>query len=197
MRKILLQNDDGFLFSQDDITIVKNSAALLQALKENIFDLVILEDLDTLKSAKALSPRTPIAILTPLGSIQQAIEAIRLGAIDYLVKPITAEMIDRLLIPEKSVELTTHQEIILAQSSVMQRVLTDIAKVAQSHAAVFISGESGTGKEVIAHAIHYQSPRSEHPFVKVNCAAIPESLIESEFFGHEKGSFTGAIEKRA
>ncbi len=168
----------------------------MQALKENIFDLVILENLETLKSAKSLSPKTPMAILTPLGSIGQAIEAIRLGAIDYLVKPITTEMIDRLLVPEKTVELSSHQEIILAQSSVMQRVLADIAKVAQSHAAVFISGESGTGKEVIAHAIHYQSPRSQHPFVKVNCAAIPESLIESEFFGHEKGSFTGAIEKR-
>ncbi len=85
---------------------------------------------------------------------------------------------------------------VIAESPLMKKILEDVEKIAKSHASVFISGESGTGKEVIAHAIHYQSDRKENPFIKVNCAAIPETLLESEFFGHEKGAFTGAITKR-
>jgi two-component system response regulator AtoC len=85
---------------------------------------------------------------------------------------------------------------IIAESEVMKKILSDVSKIAQSSASVFISGESGTGKEVIAEAIHRSSLRAAHPFIKVNCAAVPETLIESEFFGHEKGAFTGAINKR-
>jgi two-component system response regulator AtoC len=88
------------------------------------------------------------------------------------------------------------RNLVIAQSSFMKQILEDVIKIAKSQASVFISGESGTGKEVIAQMIHAQSPRSAAPFVKVNCAAIPETLLESEFFGHEKGSFTGAIGKR-
>ncbi len=88
------------------------------------------------------------------------------------------------------------REQIIAESGFMKQILEDVIKVAKSHASVFISGESGTGKEVIAHLLHTKSLRSEGPFVKVNCAAIPEALLESEFFGHEKGAFTGAIAKR-
>lgn len=85
---------------------------------------------------------------------------------------------------------------LIAESAMMKKLLKDVSKVAQSSASVFISGESGTGKEVIAHALHRESPRHKHPFIKVNCAAIPGSLLESEFFGHEKGSFTGALQKK-
>lgn len=92
--------------------------------------------------------------------------------------------------------LQKKKEQIIAESGFMKQILEDVIKVAKSQASVFISGESGTGKEVIAHLIHGQSLRNEGPFVKVNCAAIPETLLESEFFGHEKGSFTGAIAKR-
>lgn len=88
------------------------------------------------------------------------------------------------------------KEQIIAESGFMKRILEDVSKIAKSHASVFICGESGTGKEVIAQLIHEQSPRKEGPFVRVNCAAIPETLLESEFFGHEKGAFTGAIAKR-
>lgn len=88
------------------------------------------------------------------------------------------------------------RNLVIAQSSFMKQILEDVIKIAKSQASVFISGESGTGKEVIAQMIHAHSPRSAAPFVKVNCAAIPETLLESEFFGHEKGSFTGAIGKR-
>jgi two-component system response regulator AtoC len=88
------------------------------------------------------------------------------------------------------------QHQMIAESPAMKRILLDIQRIAKSNASVFICGESGTGKEVIAHAIHYRSERAQKPFIKVNCAAIPQTLIESEFFGHEKGSFTGAINRR-
>jgi two-component system response regulator AtoC len=203
--KILLQNDDDFFFPEAQITTVRNSPSVLKILKETAFDLIILEDLESLKLVKPLYPKTPIVVAAPISSVEQAVQAIQAGALDYIVKPLSLEMMERII--EKVISLTAgpspimstfrgRREAILAESLVMQQVLSDISKVAQSHAAVFISGESGTGKEVIAHAIHYQSPRATLPFIKVNCAAVPETLIESEFFGHEKGSFTGAIEKR-
>jgi two-component system response regulator AtoC len=203
--KILLQNDTDFFFPLGDITTVRNSQSALQILKESAFDLIILEDLETFKLIRSLYPKTPIAIASPIGSIEQAVEAVRQGAIDYIAKPISVEALEKIILKAERLKsepksvvstLRGRRENILAHSSVMQQVLSDITKVAQSNAAVFISGESGTGKEVIAHAIHYQSPRAQQPFVKVNCAAVPETLIESEFFGHEKGSFTGAVEKR-
>jgi two-component system, NtrC family, response regulator AtoC len=201
--KILLQNDNDFFFPEAQITTVRNSESTLEILKEMPFDLIILEDLEALKTIKPLYPKTPIAVASPIASIEQAVKAIQLGAIDFVVKPITIELIEKLIDKAQRSSsrpimstLRGRREEILADSSVMQQVLSDITKVAQSNAAVFICGESGTGKEVIAHAIHFQSPRAVQPFVKVNCAAVPETLIESEFFGHEKGSFTGAIEKR-
>lgn len=102
-------------------------------------------------------------------------------------------------VPELSEELASarmRKNKIIAESSIMKQTLADVAKIAKSSASVFISGESGTGKEVIAEAIHQMSSRAGSPFIKVNCAAIPEALVESEFFGHEKGSFTGALNKR-
>lgn len=203
--KILLQNDDDFFFSEADIVTVRNSPSVLQILKETAFDLIILEDLEMLKVVKFSYPKTPIVVAAPISSIEQAVQAIQGGALDYIVKPLTLENLEKIIekaermISAPTAMISTlrgRKEAILAESLVMQQVLSDIAKVAQSHAAVFISGESGTGKEVIAHAIHHQSPRASLPFIKVNCAAVPETLIESEFFGHEKGSFTGAIEKR-
>ncbi|HEX2579664.1 MAG TPA: sigma-54 dependent transcriptional regulator [Rhabdochlamydiaceae bacterium] len=199
--KILLQNDSGFFYPEGEVTTVRNSPALMQSLAETTFDLIILEDLETFKQVKALHLKAPIAIASPIASIEQAVEAVKLGALDYVVRPLTAEIIDKFVAKMKSTAPVVStfrgkREEILADSLVMRQVLADIVKVAQSNAAVFICGESGTGKEVIAHAIHYQSTRLSQPFIKVNCAAIPETLIESEFFGHEKGSFTGAVEKR-
>ncbi len=205
MKHILLQSSETLLFSEGHITIAKNNQSLLQLLREKTFDLVIVEDPDLFDLVKQEFPQIPTAVAPLIGSIPQAVEAIRKGALDYIVKPLTTHHIDRLLerlkvpMQKKVKALSTKRnpyEIILSESVVMQKVLADIEKIAQSNAAVFISGESGTGKEVIAHAIHYQSPRAARPFVKVNCAAVPESLIESEFFGHEKGSFTGAMEQR-
>ena len=201
IKKILLHSESDIFHPDFEIAWVKSHASLLQSLNESSFDLIILEDLETFKLLKSMQLRTPIAIASPIGSIEQAVEAIRLGAVDYILHPLTHDKLEKVV--EKAQRQNTplpvipgRKETILAGSLVMQKVLTDIAQVAQSNAAVFICGESGTGKEVIAHAIHYQSPRASAPFVKVNCAAVPETLIESEFFGHEKGSFTGAIEKR-
>ena len=199
--KILLQNDSDFFYTEGEITTVRTSPAVMQILAESTFDLIILEDLETLKQVNVLYPKASIVIASPIGSIEQAVEAVKLGALDYVVKPLTAEMIDKVIVKmnSKAPIVSTFRgkrEEILADSLVMKQVLADIIKVAQSNAAVFICGESGTGKEVIAHAIHYQSSRLNQSFIKVNCAAIPETLIESEFFGHEKGAFTGAVEKR-
>jgi two-component system response regulator AtoC len=126
----------------------------------------------------------------------------RLGAINYLIKPFPPEALEaaveqcesqgRLIKENRYLRESIGLPQLVAQSDSMKRVLQDLDKIAKSQASVFITGESGTGKEVIAGAIHQLSHRSAHPFVKVNCAAIPETLIESEFFGHEKGSFTGA-----
>ncbi|MGH2637852.1 MAG: sigma-54-dependent transcriptional regulator [Rhabdochlamydiaceae bacterium] len=205
MKHILLQSNETLLFSEGDITIAKNNQSLLQLMKGKKFDLVIVEDLNLFDQVKQEFPQTPTAMAPLIGSIPEAVEAMRRGALDYIVKPLTTNHMDQLLerlktpIPKKTKNMIikrNHHEVILSESVIMQKVLADIEKIAQSSAAVFISGESGTGKEVIAHAIHYQSSRNARPFVKVNCAAIAESLIESEFFGHEKGSFTGAMEQR-
>ncbi len=205
MKQILLQNHETLLFTEGHITLAKNSQILLQLLRDRSFDLVIVEDLDIFDQAQKEFPHVPIAIASFIGSISQAVEAMRRGAVDYLVKPLSTDHIEKLLSRLKeppqikrktSSSKRKRQENILAESMIMQKVLADIEKIAQSHAAVLITGESGTGKEVIAHSIHYQSPRSRYPFIKVNCAAVPESLIESEFFGHERGAFTGALEER-
>ncbi len=205
MKHVLLQSCDTLLFPEGHITIAKNNQSLLQHLREKKFDLVIIEELDLFDRIRQEFQTIPIVVAPLIGSIPEAVEAMRKGAFDYIVRPLMTthieKLIDRLNAPAPKKTMISHvkrnrHEVILSESVVMQKVLADIEKIAQSSAAVFISGESGTGKEVIAHAIHYQSPRANRPFVKVNCAAVPESLIESEFFGHEKGSFTGALEQR-
>lgn len=187
----------------------------LNALKERTFDLVIsdmkmpdLTGIDLLKKIKEIAPETLVIIITAYGTVENAVEAMRLGAFNYLIKPFTPDSIEAIL--EKAKEhhslLTENtylrQQVsgnggknpftVIGESPEMKKILASLDQIAKSSANVMITGESGTGKEVIAHLIHHNSNRASHPFVKVNCAAIPETLIESEFFGHEKGSFTGA-----
>ena len=177
-----------------------------------IVDLVMpgMDGIELLKRAKEISPGIEVIVITAYGSIPTAISAMRAGAYDYIEKPFCPEraelLIERLVEHQAVVEenISLHQKLderyrfqnIIAKSSKMQQVIEVIKVVAKSNATVLIVGESGTGKELIARAIHSQSYRHERPFIAVSCAALPESLLESELFGHEKGAFTGAHAQR-
>jgi len=177
-----------------------------------ITDLVMpgMDGIELMKRAKEILPSIEVIIITAYGSIPTAITAMKDGAYDYIEKPFCPERAE--LLVEK---LAEHQELveenlslrqrledryrfenIIAKSSKMQRVIEVIKVVAKSNATVLITGDSGTGKELVARAIHSQSHRRNKPFVAVSCAALPESLLESELFGHEKGSFTGAYAQK-
>lgn len=198
-----------------DVEAADSGSKALNALKDRTFDLVItdmkmpdLTGIELLKKIKEISPETLVIIITAYGSVENAVEAMRLGAFNYLIKPFTPDSIEAVLEKAKEhhnlVAENTYlrQQVsgnsgrntltVIGESPIMKKILGSIERIAKSNANVLITGESGTGKEVIAQQIHYHSGRSSNPFVKVNCAAIPETLIESEFFGHEKGSFTGA-----
>ncbi|MCA1850914.1 MAG: sigma-54 dependent transcriptional regulator [Beggiatoa sp.] len=141
------------------------------------------------------SPRTPVAVITAHGSMETAIQALKAGAFDFITKPIDlgglrAVVGQALRISERRPEAETR---LIGDSEAMRVIRATIQKLARSQAPVYISGESGTGKELVARNIHDQGPRAGQPFVPVNCGAIPQDLLESEFFGHKKGSFTGAV----
>ncbi len=177
-----------------------------------IADLVMpgMDGLELLKMAKEISPSIEVIIITAYGSIPTAITAMREGAYDYIEKPFCPERVELLI--EKLVEhqelieenLSLHRRLeeryrfenIIAKSPKMQRVIEVIKVVSKSNATVLITGDTGTGKELVARAIHSQSYRRGKPFIAVSCAALPESLLESELFGHEKGSFTGAYAQK-
>ncbi len=153
--------------------------------------------LEFIKQAQHLVQDINIVVVTMFGSIENAVEALQLGAIHYLVKPLSTKKIKEITAKikhtPKKVKTTLDQGLnIVAESQIMREILDNVQRIAQNNANVFITGESGTGKEVIAHTLHYQSLRAKQSYVRINCAAVPETLIESEFFGHEKGSFTGA-----
>ena len=177
-----------------------------------IVDLVMpgMDGIELLKKAKEVSPSIEVIIITAYASIPTAIAAIREGAYDYIEKPFSPEKVELLI--KKLVEhqrlieenISLHQKLekryrfenIIAKSAKMQQIIELIKVVAKSNATVLITGESGTGKELVARAVHSQSYRKDKPFVPVSCAALPESLLESELFGHEKGAFTGAHAQR-
>jgi two-component system response regulator PilR (NtrC family) len=147
-------------------------------------------------------PHVPVAMITAFGSVDTAIEALKAGAFDFLTKPIDLERLRNLI--QSSLRLEEHSEPIgygntvqlIGNTPVIQELRKQIAKVARSQAPIYISGESGSGKEVVARLIHANGPRANAPFIPVNCGAIPSELMESEFFGHVKGSFTGAHEEK-
>jgi len=144
-------------------------------------------------------PQLPVAMMTAFGNVDAAVQALKNGAFDFVSKPVDLSVLRRLvqtalkLGEEKKAESSNTGERLLGQSAPMQAVRATIAKVARSQAPVFICGESGTGKELVARMVHELGPRASGPFVPVNCGAIPTELMESEFFGHRKGSFTGAV----
>ncbi len=160
--------------------------------------------LDLLRQARTCCPTLPFLLVTAFANVREAVAALRMGAVDYLAKPVdldelAAAAVDILGLPVKegATDLSAATlEGIVAESASMRAVLTDAYRVAASDATVLLTGESGTGKEVVAGFIHRQSSRREGPLVAVNCAALPESLLPSELFGHERGAFTGAVSSR-
>lgn len=199
------------------VTIADGEAAGMLSLENDFYDILLLPDalhgdgyFNLLLHVPGSFSETSIICLAGQSSIEGAVEAVRLGAFDYLPDPCLPEellaSVDdaleyRRLRREGQRQSGTHEQTydvdsIIGQSGTMQEVFRLIHKVAATDATVLILGESGTGKELVARAIHHQSPRGSRPLIPVNCGAIPEDLLESELFGHEKGAFTGAIKSR-
>ena len=179
------------------------------ALKQQHFDLCLTDmrlpdgnGLDLVAYVQKHHPQLPIAVLTAYGNVELAVEALKLGAFDFLSKPVNLTRLRSLISNALSLPDTvdddnlTTETLLLGDSQHMQNIRRQITKVARSQAPMYISGESGTGKELAARSIHQQSPRAKNLFAPVNCGAIPSNLMESVFFGHLKGSFTGAIEDK-
>jgi len=199
------------------VVTAANGAEAVQLLSARSFDLVITDEcmpgmtgIELIQWTRERMPEVPIIVLTAFGSIATAVEAMKLGAQEYLTKPLASPDELRLVVArtlrqrtlrDQSLVLRAETEAhyppdIVAESEAMKRVLTLAGQVAPQSTTVLLTGESGTGKELIARFIHRRSPRSEEPFVAVNCAALAETLLESELFGHEKGAFTGAVQTR-
>jgi len=208
----------GFLKKQGfNVTSAENGEKALEIFRQESFDLVLTDQkmfnmsgLDLLQAIHAINPETAVVLMTAHGSIGAAVSSIKGGAIDYLTKPLNLEELffrirqvgerRSLFIENRELKETLqglHRiEGIIGESGPMLDVISLVRRVSPSEATVLLRGESGTGKELIAKAIHFASPRSRGPLVKVNCAALPETLLESELFGHEKGAFTGAVTSR-
>ncbi len=227
MEKILVVDDEQSLREVLSIMLKRTGYAVtsvvdgeeaIELLNRDMFDLVItdlrmpkIDGMEVLRAAKSASPETVVLIITAFASADSAVEAMKQGAYDYLTKPFQVDEVQ--LIVRNALEkrrLTTENILLkremasqssfsqlVGQSDAMQKVFDVVRKVADSKSNVLIYGESGTGKELVARVIHYNCSRNALPFVAVNCSAVPETLLESELFGHMKGSFTGAISNKA
>jgi two-component system response regulator HydG len=194
-----------------------NGNAAIEKLHEAAFDVLVSDlkmggstGLEVLKTAKTLHPSTAVILMTAFGTVQTAVEAMKAGAFDYVQKPFEIEEMEVKI--EKALEMRRMQhqidylrhaqgdiydfDRIVGSSGALEKVLGVVRKVAKSNTTVLVRGETGTGKELIAGAIHHNSLRATRNFIKVNCAALQENLLESELFGHEKGAFTGADKQR-
>lgn len=223
--KILIAEDEpalrlalrANLKSQYDVYEAENGIQAVEAVKREFFDVVLMDirmpemdGLDALEQIKRISPGILVFMMTAFQSVETARAALQLGASDYIVKPVDMEELktninqlldyrniqrENALLKERLGEHLAKTNII-ARSAKMMEILESIALIAPTDATVLILGESGTGKELVANLIHEQSIRSKQPFVKLNCAALTETLLESELFGHERGAFTGATSRK-
>jgi two-component system, NtrC family, response regulator AtoC len=200
-----------------DVEEAPNGNAAIEKLHEGFFDVVVSDlkmggstGLDVLKTAKTLHPATAVILMTAFGSVSNAVEAMKAGAFDFVQKPFEIEEMEVKIEKALEVRRMQHQidylrhaqgdiydfDRIIGSSGALGKVLGVVRKVAKSNTTVLVRGETGTGKELIAGAIHHNSLRATRNFIKVNCAALQENLLESELFGHEKGAFTGADKQR-
>jgi len=198
-----------------DVASAANIAEAQEYLNKDNFDVIFLDvrlpdgdGTDLLKQIQARPQKPLVVMMTGFGSVESAVECMKNGAFDYIIKPFSNEQIEVTL--RKAQEFTQLVKVnhflsqetddgdsdLIGASAAMQNLRQLIRKIARTQATVLIQGESGTGKELVARALYRESSRAAAPFIKVNCAAIPENLIESEFFGHERGAFTGALNKR-
>jgi DNA-binding NtrC family response regulator len=218
---LLLVDDDpntlaslsrAFRLAGHEATVCDNAARAVELLRTESFDLILSDvvmpgrsGLELLEDLKKAGVKTPIVLISGQANIEMAVKATRLGALDFLEKPLST---DKLLVTvENALRLSRLEEEnrelrqrlgkheLVGSGPAMKKLLAQIDRVAASETRVCILGETGTGKELVARAIHEKSPRHEHPFITLNCAAVPAELIESELFGHEKGAFTGAAVK--
>jgi two-component system response regulator HydG len=211
MLRTLLTGWGYSIYEADD------GSTAIDMVRARAFDLILMDirmikisGLQALTEIKALNPAIPVIIMTAFSSVETAVEALKAGAYDYLTKPLDFDEL-RLTMERAMEHISLKEENrllreslgsqfdlrnIIGRSQAMVRLLETVAQVAPTEATVLITGESGTGKEMIAGAIHFNSPRKDFPFVKINCAAITETLLESELFGHEKGAFTGAYRRK-
>ncbi|MFA5032960.1 MAG: sigma-54 dependent transcriptional regulator [bacterium] len=223
--KILVVEDDnvqrdllvGALKKEYAISGVPSGEAAIELLQREVFDIILMDmnlgttdGITTMKEIHKINPEIIIIIITAYGNVENAVNAIKEGAYDYLTKPIDLTKL-KLTIKRamETKQLTQENKIlkteigekygfdnIIGNSTAIQEVLNQVARVSKSSSTVLILGESGTGKELIAKAIHYSSLRTAYPFVPVACAALPDTLLEAELFGYEKGAFTGAQQER-
>lgn len=223
-KQILVADDEpnlrrvlGAQLSRDghEVHLAEDGGEALRCLQENHIDLVltdlkmpVLDGMGLLRKALELDPGLPVVLMTAHGTVDNAVEALKTGAFDYVTKPFDQDELrtvvrKALTTRDLSAQDATRAEAgdnsrygIIGQSAAIQEVYSVIDRVADSPTTVLVTGESGTGKELVARALHESSSRKGRPFIKVNCAAIPRELIESEFFGHERGAFTGAVSSK-
>lgn len=201
--------DEGY-----DILTATSGEEAIKMLREHTPDLILLDiwltgmdGIQTLQEMKTIKPDVPAIMISGHGNIELAVKATKMGAYDFLEKPLSLErvlLVSKRALEKRTLEIEnialkenlTRKWQLVGESQKMKNLREQIEMAARSNSRVLIFGESGSGKEVVARFLHEKSPRAEKPFVEVNCAAIPQELIESELFGHEKGSFTGALEKK-
>ncbi|TVM00230.1 MAG: two-component system response regulator [Candidatus Brocadia sp. WS118] len=225
VEKVLVVDDDLLGREYLSETLIRNGYEVVSAsdgqqalagVSKEGYDLVFLDmkmpemgGMEVLEKVKTLSPETVVVLMTAYGTIETAVEAMKKGAYDYIIKPFSPDQVElviarvnerqKLIMENRywrsNSNIDEKMNPVFSKNSKMFQIYEQIKRIAQSKASILIQGESGTGKELVARAIHFHSNRYERPFIRVNCAALTETLLESELFGHERGAYTGAISK--